>query len=55
MIPCAKDCKYQQEGCCMLESAAAVKNTAGECPHFEAKNLNKTNGFANGSNINQFH
>ncbi len=34
IIPCSRNCGMQSEGYCMLESAGAVTNTAGGCPHF---------------------
>lgn len=34
LIPCAKDCEYQTDGICGLESCAPVTNSAGGCPYY---------------------
>lgn len=37
IIKCAKNCKRQKDGYCMLEKMSTVTNVSGGCPHFLAK------------------
>ncbi len=66
IIPCAENCKHQNEGYCSLKTAAAISNSTGGCPHFDSKKPQKAsavvstsgkglNSLPNGSDANNFN
>ena len=39
LIQCAKNCKHQNDGYCMLDTADKITNLDGGCPHYLAKDF----------------
>lgn len=55
MIPCAKNCIHQLEGCCELCGKMKITNPSNECPYYTEISDNKVNSLPNGADIDKLN